>query len=125
AVAQALGAPVDRNYCAFGLRYKSFESDEAGTPFIGVQAVAPGGWLRIRAVGNGVKVQRGYWYDLKSSVALRSNAIREDTDEELLQECLQLLRDAIHIRMRSDVPLAVSLSGGLDSSTVAAIAAGM
>ena len=44
------------------------------------------------------------------------------TLEEARQETLQLMQEAVDLEMRSDVPVAVMLSGGVDSSAIAALA---
>jgi len=54
------------------------------------------------------------WYDLKSHIQF----VKSDPEKYK-----QLLVDAVELRMRSDVPVGVCLSGGLDSSAITSIIA--
>jgi asparagine synthase (glutamine-hydrolysing) len=47
------------------------------------------------------------------------------TDDEAVSYLREALRDSIRLRYRSDVPVGVMLSGGVDSSTIACFAADM
>jgi asparagine synthase (glutamine-hydrolysing) len=129
AVAQAIDAKVNVNNCAQGLRFKTFDDEcDSGSSFSGVHSIKAGGWLRLSidpVVFDGVSnlaLQEGLWYNLTEAVSAKKEEIAALSDLELLEQCQYLLQDAVKLRLRSDVPLAVSLSGGLDSTTVAALA---
>lgn len=65
--------------------------------------------------GDGRLLANSYWELPVGSVSTDSAT--------LIPQVASILSDAVRIRMRSDVPVGVLLSGGLDSSTVACLAA--
>jgi asparagine synthase (glutamine-hydrolysing) len=128
-VAQQVGAAVDSVYCARGVRYKAYETAQSGSPFQNVRSVPAGCWTRFRLAPGGaaadgaVDVSDGQWYCLKTAVAARVAGMERDGDADLLEQCRALFDSAVNLRLRSDVPVAVSLSAGLDSSTIASLMA--
>ena len=83
------------------------------TPFQDIQELPPG---HILTATRGQISVRSYW-NLPFSEDDRSNELEEADYAERLGT---LLADATRIRLRADVPVGAYLSGGLDSSTIAA-----
>jgi asparagine synthase (glutamine-hydrolysing) len=81
----------------------------------GVEKLPPGHWLRLDTASGAIEVQR-YW-------TLELEPDRSLTFGRAAEACLEALRESVRLRLRSDVPLGVFLSGGLDSGSVAALAA--
>ncbi|MBD8872852.1 asparagine synthase (glutamine-hydrolyzing) [Rhodanobacter sp. DHB23] len=121
-IAASVGDEVDVGYCARGLRYKAFELPESGAPFRKVNSVPPGAWVKVSISDAGLGITEKHWYNLNEAVFNRAAALAMCSDEQAMNECQQTLESAVQLRLRSDVPLAVSLSGGLDSSSIAALA---
>jgi len=84
------------------------------TAFSGILKLPPAHYLLCDTKGN-LRVER-YW----SPPAGEKTAASE---EEIVAELMRLLRESVRIRLISDVPLGVFLSGGIDSGTVAALMA--
>ncbi len=89
------------------------------TCFRGIQDVPPGHYLLAR---EGRVTLHPYW-ELTFPDALDANGSISPakTTEDYIEEFHGLLMDATRIRLRADVPVGAYLSGGLDSSTIAAI----
>jgi len=85
------------------------------TVFREVRAVPPATWLRFRPLVPEPEETR-YW---RMDFSRKSRARFGD----LMADYGALLEDAIAIRLRSDVPVALTFSGGVDSGTIAGIAA--
>lgn len=101
-------------FFAFGY----LSSDE--TLFEGVHKLLPGHYLSV-AVGtrkSELEIARYWDLDLSSDGPLESEARYQSRFEELFAE-------SVRLHLMSDVPLGVFLSGGLDSSAIAAVLARM
>jgi asparagine synthase (glutamine-hydrolysing) len=81
------------------------------TPYEDVFNVNPGHYLEFD--GRGVQERRWYTPRIES---------RERPFAEVCEHFLGLYRRSIELRLRSDVPVGISLSGGLDSSSMACLA---
>lgn len=105
--------PEPNNEAIFEYLHFTYVLDDK-TWFKGIKKLMPGYFGYVSAKGmNSVK----YW-----DVAFDGDSNREKAEEELARELRELLVDSVKLRLRSDVPVGAHLSGGLDSSSVSAIA---
>lgn len=84
------------------------------TIFKGVHKLEPGTYLTF---DRGGLRKTCYW-----DIPLEDNPINTAPLDECAKELRDLLRDAVKKQLRSDVPVGVFLSGGIDSSSIAALA---
>lgn len=88
--------------------------DRQETLYRGVRRLPPGHTLRIDR--QGLACRRYYDVDLRRQIRYRS-------DRDYAEHFSGLLRETVRARLRSVAPVAVFLSGGLDSSSLVAVAA--
>lgn len=99
------------------LNYQSVPSPYS--TFKGIKKLPPAHYLLIN---DGSEEPRRYW---KLSY---KNKIQVNSEKDFLnlkEEIIERLRESVRIRMISDVPLGAFLSGGIDSSIVTALMAGL
>lgn len=112
----AAGAPVEPDRTAWAA-YLVYGLHDHGpqTFFKDVYRLPPGHLLRWR---NGQAEVR-CWYDLARVLAAAH--LDDRPEDEVAEEYAGLMADAVRLRFRSDVPVGVTLSGGLDSSTLVGV----
>lgn len=90
--------------------------DPDRTMFLGVNPLPPGTWMAWDlARGEAGEPQR-FWFPERVAATCRD-------PREAAGRLRAALQDAVSLHLRSDVPVGISLSGGLDSSTIAAVLA--
>src|SRR5262245_26602905 len=96
------------HFLAFG------HSGSVVTMFAGIRKLLPG--HRLTTCNGVVRIER--WWDVPTGAAVSADA----SEEHLAREVLDLLEDAVGLRTTADRPVGVFLSGGVDSTAVAALA---
>lgn len=89
-----------------------------GTIFSGVAKLPGGSWLLLNAETLRVRSQQYWRFDLRPA----PDIARKDAPE-IGRMLLQKIEAATALRLRADVPVGVFLSGGIDSTTIATLAA--
>jgi asparagine synthase (glutamine-hydrolysing) len=103
------------NLQAIDKYFSYFYIPEPDTIFNSIQCVPPAHTVRIE---NGKVSFAKYWNPL-----IREN--RWKGEDEWSEEINELLVDSVRLRMISDVPIGVFLSGGIDSSSITGLMAGL
>lgn len=103
----ALDLPALQHYLAYNYVPPPF------TLFAGVRHVMPGTVLTVDGAGSHAR----RWWSLAEQTPV------PQTFSAWQEEFLDLLDDAVRLRLRADVPFGAFLSGGVDSSTVVALMA--
>jgi asparagine synthase (glutamine-hydrolysing) len=94
-------------YLAFG-----YTSDDR-TLFQGIRKLMPGHHLTLTPEGLDI---RSYW-----ELTVGREPAESQPDEYWIGECRRRLEETVRMRLMSDVPLGMFLSGGVDSSAIAAL----
>jgi asparagine synthase (glutamine-hydrolysing) len=81
------------------------------TAYRAIRKLEPGHWLRWRK--GEIELQRYWQPDFTKKIDL--------SEEEAGERTVEILRDAVRVRLMSEVPLGAFLSGGIDSSAVVAL----
>ncbi|MBC7931270.1 MAG: asparagine synthase (glutamine-hydrolyzing) [Rubrivivax sp.] len=94
------------------------------TLFRGVRRLMPGHTMLWR--DGELKIEE-YW-DVRFAREGEGLAARDDSrrsDEDYVAEWAEMFRESVRLRLMADVPLGMFLSGGIDSSAIAAMMSGM
>lgn len=122
-IARWANLPANLEYVSRGLAYKYYDDDSSIAPFSGLQSLEPGHVLIAQLSTGTLSITLRRYYDLAERAAARVDEVASARVSDLAEELRSLLEDACRLRLRSDVPVGLSLSGGMDSSSIAALAA--
>jgi asparagine synthase (glutamine-hydrolysing) len=87
-----------------------------GTLFDGVRSVKPGTFLLADSGGLQEKTYWDWPFPARAAVA------HGQTEASMIERVRDAVKDAVQLRLHADVPVGVSLSGGLDSSAMLGLA---
>ena len=113
ALLEAGAVRAELNYAALPDYLANHAPSGEETLYRGVRRLLPGHTLMWR--DGEVRVER-YW-DVTFSGGVESGRREED----LIEEWAELFRTSVRLRLMADVPLGMFLSGGIDSSAIAAV----
>ncbi len=119
ALIEARAVRPEVNFRALPDYFANHATSGEETLFCGVRRLLPGHTLLWR--DGEIKIEK-YW-DISFQQVDESSARRRE--EDYVDEWRELFRESVRLRLMADVPLGMFLSGGIDSSAIAAMMSGM
>lgn len=117
------GCPPDLRYVSRGIATWNFDRSDRITPYDGIEQLEPGELLVASFESGRLACRRRRWYDLASRVATRREEVEGLSESDAVDAVRTTLDSSVTLRLRADVPVAVALSAGLDSSVITAMLA--
>jgi asparagine synthase (glutamine-hydrolysing) len=97
------------------------------TLYAGIKRLPPGHTLLWREDGR-IEIEKYWDISFEAGAADGDGALASTgrrTDDDYIAEWSELFRQSVKMRLMADVPLGMFLSGGIDSSAIAAVMSGM
>jgi asparagine synthase (glutamine-hydrolysing) len=112
---------IDRGALALLLRHNYIPAPHS--IYRGIKKLLPGTFaqLQVETCSRNEWPEPVPYWSLRNIAEEGQSSPFESSEQEAIDALEQLLRDAVHLQMASDVPLGAFLSGGVDSSTIVAL----
>ena len=114
AISPAFDDSLLAEYLGFG--YTSGEN----TLFRGIRQLLPGHWLRLDLRESRPEIEVRCYWEVPQPGENRQ-AVNCTSEQDWVSETRRRLEETVEMRLMSDVPLGMFLSGGVDSSAIAAL----
>jgi asparagine synthase (glutamine-hydrolysing) len=111
----AVSAEFDDKHLPEFLAFGYLSGEE--TMFRGIRKLMPGHTMKVQVTPERtLEISQKQYWDVPAPATAA-----ERTDQSWIDECRQRVEETVKMRLMSDVPLGMFLSGGIDSSTIAAL----
>jgi asparagine synthase (glutamine-hydrolysing) len=116
AIAAGLGTGLEIEERATAMHFALMVPEDGKTLYKGIYELLPGQWISV----NGQMIKKGLYWSPEYSPKRQKRS-----EKEYVEEFQELLETSIRCRMRSETTPGVMMSGGLDSTSIAALASRM